>query len=150
MNNRISFEVRLLYQIVRFLRFLSLVPYIYPPCQRPRTNQRWTKDEPKNSKTQKSTFVKFAVSFISLVPCLIPPRELRENSEGTPTRLPAFKKCYLLRLRPNKVVLIPKKLYPFLKKSTHFLKPLTYIPRLYTLHFTPYTRKIALKCDFFC
>ena len=25
-----------------------------------------------------------------------------------------------------------------------------YIPHLYTLHHTPYTRKIALKCDFSC
>ena len=27
---------------------------------------------------------------------------------------------------------------------------LQHAARLYTLHFTPYTRKIALKCDFSC
>ena len=68
------------------------------------------------------------------------PRELRENSDSTP-HLP---KVLFLKIENL------KKLSPILKKLTHFLKPLTYIPRLYTLHFTPYTRKIALKCDFSC
>ena len=68
----------------QFLRFLSLVPYIYAPCQRPRRNQGRTKERPKNSKTQKSTFVKSAVSFSSLIPYLVLPRELRETTERTP------------------------------------------------------------------
>ena len=44
-----------------------------------------TKDEPKNAETQKRLFVKIAVSFTSLIPCLVLPRELRETTEGTPT-----------------------------------------------------------------
>ena len=68
-----------------------------------------TKDEPKNAQTQKSTFIKIAISFPPLIPCLIPPTDDREKSDRTPTQLPTTKKCNFLRLRPNKVVLIPKK-----------------------------------------
>ena len=75
--------------------------------------------------------LKIAVSFTSLIPSSIPPTDDRENSEGTPTQLPVTKKCYFLRLRPNKVVLIPKKvdLFPnmidcLLKKIVLFLKVL--------------------------
>ena len=84
--------------------------------KKPRMNQGRTKDEPKNSETQKSTFIKIAISFPSLIPCLILPRDDRENSERTPTQLPTTKKCYFLRLRPNKVVLIPKKVDSHPKK----------------------------------
>ena len=45
---------------------------------------------------QKVRFVKIAILFTSLILCLLPPRELRENTEGTPTQLPANKKCCLL------------------------------------------------------
>ena len=82
----------------QFLRFPSLVPYIYTPCQRPRTNQRRTKERPKNSKLQKSTFIKIAVSVTSLIPSSILPTDDRENSEGTPTQLPMTQKCGFLRL----------------------------------------------------
>ena len=61
------------------------------------------------------------------------PRELRRNSDSTP--------C------PQKVTFVK---IGFLKRLTHFLKALPYIPRLYTLHSTPYTRKITPKCDFSC
>ena len=44
----------------------------------------------------KVLFVKIAILFTSLILCLLPPRELRENTEGTPTQLPANKKCRLL------------------------------------------------------
>ena len=104
----------------QFLRFLSLVPYIYTPCQRPRTNQRWTKDEPKNSKTQKSTFIKIDVSFSSLIPCLIPPTDDREKTERWPTQLPAYKKCYFLRLLPKKVFFVPEKVDSFPEKVDLF------------------------------
>ena len=43
-----------------------------------------------------------------------------------------------------------KKLTPILKRLTHFLKALPYIPRLYTLYFAHYTRKITPKSDFSC
>ena len=51
-----------------------------------------TKERPKNSKLQKSTFIKIAVSFPSLIPCLIPPRDDREKTERTPTHLLASPK----------------------------------------------------------
>ena len=54
-------------------------------------------------------FIKIALSFTSLIPCLILPTDDRENSERTPTQLPETKKCYLLRLPPKKVDYIPKK-----------------------------------------
>ena len=43
---------------VRFLRFLSLVPYISPTYKRPRKNQRRARELPKNSQTQKVLFIK--------------------------------------------------------------------------------------------
>ena len=72
-----------------FLRLLSLVPSLSFLCQRPRTNQGWTKVLPKNSQTEKVrfvkivTFIKIAISFPSLIPCLIPPRDNREKSNRT-------------------------------------------------------------------
>ena len=44
----------------------------------------------------KVLFLKIAILFTSLIPCPFPPRELRENTEGTPTQLPALQKCYFL------------------------------------------------------
>ena len=58
-------------------------------------------------------FIKIAVSFTSLIPCLIPPTDDRETTERTPTQLPVSKKCYFLRLLLNQVVLIPKKVDSF-------------------------------------
>ena len=49
------------------------------------------------------TFVKIAVSFSSLIPTLIPPRELRETTEGTPKEDHMTKKALFLRLSPKKV-----------------------------------------------
>ena len=63
------------------LRFPSLVPYIYTSDKRPRINQRRTKEQPKNPKIQKVLFVKIAISFPFLIPCLIPPTDDRENTE---------------------------------------------------------------------
>lgn len=40
-----------------------------------------TKDEPKNPKIEKSTFIKIAVSFTSLIPSLILPTDEREKTE---------------------------------------------------------------------
>ena len=68
-----------------------------------------TKDEPTNSQTQKSTFVKITISFTSLIPSLILPTDDREMTDRTPTQLPAYKKCYFLRLLPKKVDCPPKK-----------------------------------------
>ena len=99
----------------------------------------------------------------------------RDKNQGTTKELRTTKKCFLLRLpslfpllylasfyRENsdltphlqKVLFLNiaflKKLSAFLKKLTYILKALPYIPRLYTLHFTPHTRKITLKCVFSC
>ena len=45
----------------------------------------------------KSTFIKIAFSFPSLIPYLFTPIELRETTEGTPQQLSTSKKCILLR-----------------------------------------------------
>lgn len=58
-------------------------------------------------------FIKIAISFPFLIPCLIPPTDDRENTERTPTQLPVTKKCFFLRLLLNQVVLIPKKVDSF-------------------------------------
>ena len=54
-------------------------------------------DLEKEGSRKKVLFIKIALSFSSLIPCLILPTDDRENSEGTPTQLPETKKCYLLR-----------------------------------------------------
>ena len=41
-------------------------------------------------------FLKIPISFTSLIPCLLPPREEREMTERTTAQLPAIKKCCLL------------------------------------------------------
>ena len=87
--------------------------------------------------------LKIAVSVTSLILCLISPRELRENSEGTPTQLSMTKKCYLLRLTSKKVDFIPEKVDSFPKSVALY-------SCLYTLYFTHYTRKITPKSDFSC
>ena len=83
-------------------------------------NQRRTKDEPKNSETKKSTFVKISVSFTSLIPSAIPPREHRPTTEKTPTQLPASPKALFLRLSSNKVDFIPEKVDSNPKKVDSF------------------------------
>ena len=67
-----------------------------------------TKERPKNAEIENVRFVKIALSFTSLIPCLKTPSDDRENSEGTPTQLPAYKKCFFLRLLPKKVDSYPK------------------------------------------
>ena len=47
-------------------------------------------------------------------------------------------------------IIFLKNLTKILVKLTPFLKALPNIPRLYTLHNPPYTRKIAPKCVFSC
>ena len=61
-------------------------------------------------------FIKIAVSFTSLIPCLVLPRELRETTEGTPKEGHMTKKALFLRLSPKKVDLIPKKVVSLPKK----------------------------------
>ena len=69
-------------------------------------DQGETKEEPRNDQRtpnhQKVLFIKIAVSFTSLIPSLIPPRDDRENTERTPTQFPASKKARFLRLASEK------------------------------------------------
>jgi hypothetical protein len=75
----------------------------------------------------------------------------RENSDSTPRlqKVLFLKIAFLKKLSP-----FLKRLAQYLTKFTHFevyfAVPPAKFSRLYTLHFTPYTRKIALKCDFSC
>ena len=83
-------------------------------------NQGRTKERPKNSETQKSTFIKIAVSFISLIPCPIQPTDNRETTERTPTEYLMTKKALFLRLSPKKVDLIPEKVVSLPKTVDSF------------------------------
>ena len=65
-------------------------------------------------------FIKIAVSFTSLIPCLVLPRELRETTEGTPKEDHMTKKALFLRLSPEKVNLIPEKVVFIPKKVDSF------------------------------
>ena len=98
---------------------------------------------------QKVLFVKIALSFTSLIPCLIPPRELRETTEGTPKEDHMTKKALFLRLSPKKVVLIPEKVISLPKKVDSFPETVD----LYSspLHLTLYTlhQKNRTKMRFF-
>ena len=82
-------------------------------------------------------FFKIAVSFTSLIPCLVLPRELRETTEGTPKEDHMTKKALFLRLSPKKVVLIPEKVVSLPKKVDSFPETVD----LYSspLHLTLYT-----------
>ena len=63
--------------------------------------------------TQNSTFIKIAVSFTSLIPCLIPPRELREMTDRTPRNQ---KVLFINICFPDRVTYFPKKVDSFSKK----------------------------------
>ena len=71
-------------------------------------DQGRTKDEPKNSQTQKSTFIKIP----SLIPSLIPPTDDRETTERRAKRyraLAAKNSVLFIKITPKIVNLIPKK-----------------------------------------
>ena len=74
----------------------------------------------RTPKRKKVLFVKIAISFPFLIPCPILPREHRPTTERTPTQLPVTKKCFFLRLLPNKVVLIPEKVDSLPEKVDSF------------------------------
>ena len=100
---------------------------------------------------KKVHFLKIAITFLPLIPCLIPPTDDRETTERTPTQLPANKKCCLLRLafftglvcagRCHSVMGsfrgFPHRVFPLSNHST--------APTLYTLH-----QKIAKNSLFSC
>ena len=112
-------------------------------------DQGRTKERPKNSQPPKSAFIKIAVSFTSLIPCLVLPRELRETTEGTPKEDHMTKKALFLRLSPKKVEWIPEKVVSHPKKVDSFPKSVA----LYSspLHLTLYTlhQKNRTKMRFF-
>ena len=80
------------------LRFHSLVPCLSPSYKRPTMNLRRTKEHRKNSQTEKMRFVKIAVSFFFLIPCLTLPRDDRENSERRATELPCPQNSTFLKI----------------------------------------------------
>ena len=75
-------------------------------------DQGETKEEPRNDQRTpnypKVLFIKIAFSFPSLILCLIPPTDDRENSKRRAHQLPAYKKCCFLRLLPKTVDCLPK------------------------------------------
>ena len=70
----------------------------------------------------KSTFVKIAVSFTSLIPSLILPTDEREKTERRSKENLISKKALFLRLSPKKVDLIPEKVVSLPKKVDCFPK----------------------------
>ena len=95
----------------------------------PRTNLGRTKERPKNSEIQKSTFIKIAFSFPSLILCLIPPTDDRETTERTPKEDLMTKKALFLRLGPKKVNLIPEKVVSPPKTVDSFPKKVSNHPK---------------------
>ena len=57
-----------------------------------------TKDEPKNAEIENVRFIKIAVSFTSLIPCVILPTDDREKTERRAHQLPTIQKSFFLRL----------------------------------------------------
>ena len=120
--------------------------------KRPKKNLRRTKDEPKNSELQKVRFIKIAVSFPSLIPCPIPPRDERENTERRAKRyraLAAKNSALFLRLLPKKVDSSPKKVDSLPKKVCLLrLLSLFITPESYSGTYRLQTEKCAPKCIF--
>jgi hypothetical protein len=74
-------------------------------------------------------FIKIAISFTSLIPCLVLPRELRETTERRAKRyraLAAKNSALLLRFLPKKVATNPKKVDSIPKK----VKKVDYITKI--------------------
>ena len=65
-------------------------------------------------------FIKIAVSFTSLIPCLIPPTDEREKTERRSKENLMSKKALFLRLSPKKVDLIPEIVDLIPKKVNYF------------------------------
>ena len=82
-------------------------------------------------------FIKIAISFPSLILCLIPPTDDRETTEGIPKEDQMTKKALFLRLSPKKVDLIPEKVVSLPKKVDSFPKKVDSIPETVDLHFSP-------------
>ena len=105
---------------------------------------------------KKVHFLKNAISFPSLILCLISPTDDRETTERTSTQLPMTKKCFLLRFafftgsvctgRCHNVMGLfrgfPHRVFPL---SNHSTAALLLAPTLYTLH-----QKIAKNSLFSC
>ena len=86
-------------------------------------------------------FIKIAILFLSLIPCLILPRDNRETTERRAKRYRALAaKNSALFLK----IAFLKKLPPFLKRLTHFLKLLT----IFLKTFTPFLKHLTLCTSF--
>ena len=114
----------------------------------PRNDQRNNRSSTREIRTpnyQNVRFHKIAVSFTSLIPSPILPTDDRETTERTPTQLPVSKKCYFLRLHPNKVVLIPRKV-------DYVTKLIDYNPKKVNYHLLSYRYNAPshkLKIEYF-
>ena len=106
----------------------------------------------------KCSFLRFSLSYTLPISTERTPTDDRENSDSTPClqkstflKIGFLKKLSAFLKRLTKDL---KRLTQHLTKFTHFevyfAVPPAKFSHLYTLHFTPYTRKIALKCDFSC
>ena len=109
-----------------------------------------TKERPKNSEIEKKLFIKIALSFTSLIPCLIPPTDDRETTERTPTQLPANKKCFFLRLLSFTGCLIPEKVVSLPKKVDSFPKIVDSFPKSVVLSTRPLNKNRTKNAIFIC
>ena len=97
--------------------YTSTILKIPFPCTLPNSPVLITKDEPKNSKIEKSTFLKMTVSFTSLIPSLKTPTDDREMTDRTPRDQ---KVLFINICFPDRVTYFPKKVDSFSKKVVPF------------------------------
>lgn len=106
---------------------------MFLPCSLSVSNQGRTKDEARNNqrtpKHQKVLFIKMAVSFTTLIPCLVfterTPKDDRRKTERTPRQ----QKVLFLKMGSNKVVPIPKKVAPKYDFYLHVCKKVVPLQR---------------------
>ena len=101
-----SDEVPSKYYKIKKVHFLKIsspcTVYIYTlqkTKERPRTEKSFepngeirTNELPKKSESKKVHFIKIVILFTSLIPCLIPPTDDRENTERRAHQLPVTQK----------------------------------------------------------
>ncbi len=110
-------------------------------------NQRRTKDEPKNAEIENVRFIKIAVSFTSLIPCVILPTDDRENTERAPHQLLMTKSTFLMITFLKRLSIFPKKVFFLPKKVDSFPN----MVKLFSLKIIPASKlKMAKKSPFSC
>ena len=121
-----------------FLRFHPAVPSLFLSGKIPTKDQGRTKEQPKNSKSQKRLFIKICfplyISLLHRETTDRTPRDDREKSDTTP----CLQKVLFLKIA------FLKKLSPFLKRLTRLLKLLT----IFLKTFTPFLKRFCPCCAF--